>query len=310
MRYIFGPVPSRRLGSSLGIDIVPHKTCNLDCIYCEVGKTNKLTTKRDHYINVDEMLKEFQKTYEHFKNHIDVVTITGAGEPTLNLDLHLIIKEIKKQIIHPLAILTNSTNIDKEDVQSALRDLDIIVPSVDAITIDTFEKINRPHKKLNWNIILDALKNFSHYYNGTMLVEILFVKGVNDSKDELTKLANYIRELKYTKVQLNTVFRPPAYSNTYPLNTKELLDIAIFFKKMGINVEPVGNYIKDLPPNSHINIKDTISTLLKLRPCTKEELKLLFSLSDNEVDKILNDIENIEKSFYNNQIYYYIARNG
>lgn len=308
MKYIFGPVPSRRLGSSLGIDIVPHKTCNLDCVYCEVGKTTKLTLKRDHYINVEEMLKEFKIAYGRFKDNIDVVTITGAGEPTLNLDLYDIIKEVKHQIEHPLAVLTNSTNLDKDDVQKALLNIDILVPSVDAISIDIFEKINRPHKKLNWDTVLDALKNFSRRFNGTLLIEVLFVKGLNDSQEELERLANYIKHLKYSKVQLNTVFRPPAYPNIFGLSHKELLEIAIFFSKCGLIVEPVGNFIKELQPHPSWPLMNTISSLLKLRPCTMKELQLLFSITEDELNDILKDIENIKKSHYNGQIYYNIER--
>ncbi|ADR18520.1 radical SAM protein [Calditerrivibrio nitroreducens] len=308
MRYIFGPVPSRRLGSSLGIDIVPHKTCNLDCIYCEVGKTTRLTNKRRSFIDLDLMFKEFEQAYSHLKDHIDVVTITGAGEPTLNSDLHKIIKEIKKVISHPLALLTNSTLIDNDDVQNALMDLDLIVPSVDAISLEVIKKINKPHKRLNWDNILKALKDFSHQYNGKIFIETLFVKGINDNEEEFNRLADYFKELKYTKIQLNTVFRPPAYPETRGLTGLELLDIAIFFRKKGLIVEPVGNFVREIPPHVSNNLKDTIITLLKMRPCTMEDLRLLFSINENDIENLLNDIEIIEKKTYNNETYL-IARN-
>lgn len=308
MRYIFGPVPSRRLGSSLGIDIVPHKICNLDCLYCEVGKTTRLTNKRSSYIDIEIMLKELEESYSQLKDHIDVVTITGAGEPTLNSDLHIIIKEIKKIVIHPIAILTNSTLIDDDSVQKALMDLDIIVPSVDAISMEVIKKINRPHKRLDWNNILKALKDFSNKYNGKIFIETLFVKGINNNEEELNRLADYFRELKYTKIQLNTVFRPPAYPDTRGLTGMELLDIAIFFRKKGLLVEPVGNFIKEIPPHVSNNLKETIITLLKMRPCTMEDLRLLFSINENDIENLLNDIEIIEKKTYNNETYL-IARN-
>ncbi|MCX8083348.1 MAG: radical SAM protein [Calditerrivibrio sp.] len=308
MRYIFGPVPSRRLGSSLGIDVVPHKICNLDCIYCEVGKTTKLTIKKDSYINIDIMLEELKYQYEKFHEHLDVVTITGAGEPTLNKDLKKIIFEVKKIVHHPLALLTNSTNIDDEKVRDALMDVDILVPSIDAITVDTFNIINRPHKKLNWPKILEELRNFSYIYRGELFIEILFVKGINDSEEELTKLAHYILQLKYDKVQLNTVFRPPAYPQTLGLDYNELINIAIFFRRKGIKVEATGNFVKELPYKNDTDIKTTIRSLLLMRPCTIEDLRLLFGLEKNELFSILSNIENLQESQYTGETYYSLRK--
>jgi len=306
MKYIFGPVPSRRLGSSLGIEVVPHKICNFDCLYCEVGKTNKLTIKRDRYINIEEMLNEFKIKYTHFQSHIDVITITGAGEPTLNSDLQKIIQEIKKISKHPVALLTNSTMIDNKDVQDALMEIDILVPSVDAISIDIVEKLNKPHKKLDWEKALDALKHFSHKYQGDMFIEILLVKGLNDTYQELSKIAEYINELKYTKVQLNTVYGPPAYTETKGLADKELLEIMFFFAKKGLKVEPVGNFIKEINSPTSSDLVSTITSLLRMRPCTLQDLKLIFSSQKNELEAILNSIEKIEKSSYNGELYYMV----
>jgi len=160
MKYIFGPVPSRRLGSSLGIDVVPFKTCDLDCIYCEVGKTNHLTIKRDHYINIDHMLEELKRIYPAVKDHLDVVTVTGSGEPTLNIDIKIIATEIKKIISHPLVLLTNSTLVTNNEVKDAMMLFDVIVPSVDAVSNEVFRKINRPHSSLNLINILDQLREF------------------------------------------------------------------------------------------------------------------------------------------------------
>ena len=306
MKYIFGPVPSRRLGSSLGIEVVPHKICNFDCLYCEVGKTNKLTIKRDRYINIEEMLNEFKIKYTQFQSHIDVITITGAGEPTLNSDLQKIIQEIKKISKHPVALLTNSTMIDNKDVQDALMEIDILVPSVDAISIDIVEKLNKPHKKLDWEKVLDALQHFSHKYQGDMFIEILLVKGLNDTYQELSKIAEYINKLKYTKVQLNTVYRPPAYTETKGLADKELLEIMFFFAKKGLKVEPVGNFIKEINSPTSSDLVSTITSLLRMRPCTLQDLKLIFSSQKNELEAILNSIEKIEKSSYNGELYYMV----
>jgi len=233
MKYIFGPVPSRRLGSSLGIDVVPFKTCDLDCIYCEVGKTNHLTIKRDHYINIDHMLEELKRIYPAVKDHLDVVTVTGSGEPTLNIDIKIIATEIKKIISHPLVLLTNSTLVTNNEVKDAMMLFDVIVPSVDAVSNEVFRKINRPHSSLNLINILDQLREFSHTYNGKLFIEVLLVEGINDNFEEIGKIATYIKTLKYDKVQLNTVFRPPAYPDAKGINQENYLRLQCF-KKRGL----------------------------------------------------------------------------
>lgn len=303
MKYIFGPVPSRRLGSSLGIDVIPHKTCNLDCIYCEVGKTNKMTITKKSFMKIDDVIAELNEIYPMLKEKIDVVTVTGSGEPTLNKDLYDIITEIKKIVIHPTVLLTNGTLVTDDEVKKSMHEFDIVVPSIDAVSQDIFHKINKPHKKLNLGDILKHLKIFSDNYNGKLYIEVLLVKGINDNYTELKKIADYIKGLKYEKVQLNTVFRPPAYQEAKGLTDKELLEAAILLKKEGIKVEPVQNFIKDLKIWNGKPEELIISTL-KMRPCTVKDLESIFDLGEDYIKSLIASSKEIKSYLHNGEIFY------
>ena len=147
-KFLFGPVPSRRLGRSLGVDIIPAKICTLNCIYCEVGKTTSCITKRQRFYNPDDIISELKIHYESLKNGLDVITVTGAGEPTLCTDMGYIIDEIKKFSELPVAVLTNSTLFTDQSVQNELMNADIVVPSIDAATQEAFKKVCAPETSL------------------------------------------------------------------------------------------------------------------------------------------------------------------
>lgn len=302
MKYIFGPVPSRRLGSSLGIDVVPHKTCNLDCIYCEVGKTNNMTITKKSFMKIDEIIAELNEIYPILKEKIDVITVTGSGEPTLNKDLYNIINKIKETVHHPTVLLTNGTLVTDDEVKKAMYEFDIVVPSIDAVSQDIFQKINKPHKRLELDNILRHLKIFSDNYHGKLWIEVLLVKGINDNYTELKKIADYIKSLKYEKVQLNTVFRPPAYQEAKGLKDEELLDMAIFLKNEGIAVEPVQNFIKNLKVETS-KIEDFVQSILKMRPCTLRDLISIFDTDEKEICNIINN-NNIKSYNHKGETFY------
>ncbi|MBC7197140.1 MAG: radical SAM protein, partial [Deferribacterales bacterium] len=160
MSFVFGPVPSRRLGLSLGIDIVPRKYCTLDCIYCEVCKTDNLTIEQKNYYDTNEIVKEVKEKYLTLKDNLDVVTITGSGEPTLNKSIDVIVKKLKTFVTHPIALLTNSTLFYNEEVRHKAKIFDIIVPSLDAANEKVFKKINKPSKEISFNKMIEGLITF------------------------------------------------------------------------------------------------------------------------------------------------------
>lgn len=220
---IFGPILSRRLGYSLGIDLVPPKTCNLDCLYCEVGRTNHLTEERQSFINLEQLVAEI-KACTH---KIDCLTLTGSGEPTLCKNLDRIIARLKTEFSYPIVLITNSLLLRKEAVRKEVMGVDIIMPSMDAVTQSVFEKLNKPVKGVLAPDIVEGLVAFRAMFSGQIWLEILFVKGINDSPSEVLAMRQAIARICPDKVQLNTVVRAPAYKvGTEPLSVETLQAIA------------------------------------------------------------------------------------
>lgn len=187
-KYLFGPIPSRRLGMSLGLDLVPKKVCSVDCVYCEVGKTTELSINREDYIKLEDIKAELTHYFENNPSP-DYVTITASGEPTLNVHLNEIlefIKENKNGI--PVALITNGTLLYDPKVREAIMLTDLVLPSLDAATEKVFRKINRPHKDLDFGNYIQGLIDFGKEYKGKMWLEVFILPGYNDSEHELAEL--------------------------------------------------------------------------------------------------------------------------
>lgn len=221
MRYIFGPVPSRRLGFSLGIDLVPFKTCTLDCPYCQLGKTTRKTIKRQAYGSLADITFELSDALRQDQK-IDYITIGGSGEPTLSTRLGGVISAIKGMTAIPVAVLTNGTLLDRKRVQDELALADVVIPSLDAASEDVFARINRPHPRLSAARMIEGLKRFRKVFPGRLWLEIMLVKGFNDSPAELGRMKNVLASIAFDKVQLNTPVRPSPDGRVIPLTAAEL----------------------------------------------------------------------------------------
>ena len=281
---IYGPVPSRRLGFSLGIDIIPFKTCSLNCIYCQLGATSQKTTQREECIHPSEVLREIKKAL-HSGQRIDYLTFSGSGEPTLNSAIGKIIRKIKKMTSIPVAVLTNSTLLTRKRVRKALMASDLVVPSLDAATQDVFLKINRPHSTLNIEEIIEGLIRFRQEFKGSFWLEIMLVKGVNDSPAHIKKLKEAIIKINPDKIQLNTVIRPPAEKFAQPLNLKELERIKQIF---GQKCEIIAPFEKKEQPSASENIREAINSIIRRRPVTLFDIASSLGRHQNEVIKHLN----------------------
>ena len=235
-KYLFGPVPSRRLGISLGVDLVPHKVCSLNCVYCEVGRTTNLTIERKEYIPLQDILDEL-KHYLDKGPKLDYITFSGAGEPLLHNGIGKVISFIKDNYPqYKLAILTNSTLLFDEQVRVEIMKIDLLLPSLDAVSDEVFRKLNRPNPKLNNKRIIEGLIQFRKDFTGIIWLEIFIVPGLNDTQEELTSLKKTIESIAPDQVQLNTLDRPGTESWIAPVSQNRMEEIAEFLKPLPVMI--------------------------------------------------------------------------
>lgn len=301
--YIYGPVPSRRLGFSLGIDIIPYKTCTLDCIYCQLGSTPQKTVERKEHVSMDGILAQI-KTALSSGQRIDYITFSGSGEPTLNLNTGRLIRRIKKITDVPVAVLTNSTLLSDERVRRELEAADLVVPSLDGATQDVFEEINRPHTSLKIKDIIAGLKKFRAQYEGQIWLEIMLVKGINDSPEHIQKLKEAIDETQPDKVQLNTVVRPPAEAYARALTPDELENIC---KKLGEKCETIADFTQMDQFPQQKNLEKKIFSMIQRRPLTLSDISASLGKHRDQVLKYLNILTGegkIKAIIHKGKIYY------
>ena len=272
MQLIFGPVNSRRFGNSLGVDLSPQtKQCNFDCLYCELAPAQPVQ-KQNYTVHVDEVLSELEK---HLNSDIDVITITANGEPTLYPHLDELIdaiNDIKEET--KTLILTNSASLTDEKTYKTLLKLDKVKLSLDAVTPEVFKKIDRPVKGVEIETILDAMERFSHDYQGELYIEILFVKGLNDTGEEIQKLNTCLLKLnRITRVDIGTIDRPPAY-HVEALSFKELHTIASKFENT-LPIYITGRETNKKTIRQNYTEEEILNTLDK-RPLALADIETLF----------------------------------
>lgn len=314
-KIIFGPAPSRRLGRSLGINLVNLKTCNMDCIYCELGKSKSTVSKRMEYIKADAILNEFLKIYPKIENEVDTITLTGAGEPTLNSSLGEIFRAIK-QIVgerKKIAILTNSTGFADKNIYNALLNFDIVVPSLDSCLEESFQAVNNPDKSVKLKDIISNLQSFSKEFKGELLIEVLFCKNVNDSFADISALINCLKGMENFKLQLGSIDRPPAYSNAERVSDDFLLTTLSKLLEEGINAEIIGGF-NELRRNIKGDLgkdylKEIILSLLGMRPCSLAEMSAVFLQKQENIKAALSTLLNegkVEEIQFSNKTYFKI----
>lgn len=225
MKYIYGPVKSRRLGLSLGISLTPYKVCNFDCIYCQLGLTTKKTGKRKEYIKASDILAELKSWIKNNPldlKKLDYITFSGMGEPTLNIALGSLISEIKKISAVPVAVITNAALLYDPQVRRDLSEAELIVPSLDAAQTRVFKKIDRPGAGISPEKIINGLVSLRKEFSGEIWLEIMLVKGVNDDSRHIKKLKIAVDKINPDKVQLNSPVRTTSLPGVLPLDKKNL----------------------------------------------------------------------------------------
>ncbi|MGB4051770.1 MAG: radical SAM protein [Methanoculleus sp.] len=288
-RYLFGPVCSRRLGTSLGVDLVPLKTCTFNCVYCECGRTTRLTGERREYVPTGQVIAEVDE-YLARAPDLDYVTFAGSGEPTLHSGIGEIISFIKDQYPrYRIAVLTNGALLGDPDVRAALMRADLVIPSLDAVSEETFQKINRPCPGITARDLLEGLTTFAREFTGEIWLEVFIIPGQNDTEEEILRLKDAISAIRPDHIQVNTLDRPGAEIWVRPASPLALERIA---SMLGGRAEVIGAACSSqaLPPKA-TEVTDLLLATIKRRPCTIDDLVGTLGLRPAEISKCLRVLE-------------------
>ncbi len=290
MKYVFGPVPSRRLGKSLGIDTIPLKTCNWNCVYCQLGRSMPLTNERREYIPVDNILAEAEQVLKSHKDgEIDWVTFVGSGEPTLHSHLGEVIRGVKNMTALPVAVITNGSLLYLPKVRQELSVADAIMPTLDAGNPKLYRKINRPHPQATFERLVYGLVAFRKEYQGKLWVEVMLVHEMNDTTQALEDIAKVLETVKPDAVHINLPTRPPVETWVQPTNDEGLMRAISILGNTAEVVHPAeGSF--DL--SGYENVVNAIIGIITRHPMRQDELeRTLTRWTPGQVIEALADLE-------------------
>jgi wyosine [tRNA(Phe)-imidazoG37] synthetase (radical SAM superfamily) len=290
MKYVYGPVPSRRLGQSLGVDPIPLKTCNWNCVYCQLGRTQPLTNQREEYAPTEEIIAEVKQALKsHKPGEIDWVTFVGSGEPLLHSKLGWMIRQVKALTDLPVAVITNGSLLYLPEVRQELLPADAVLPSLDAGTAKLYRAINRPHPAITFERYLQGLIAFRKEYEGKLWVEVMLVRGLNAETQALWDIAAALERIKPDAVHLNLPTRPPAETWVRPPHQESLVQARAILGKTAEVVHPAEGTF-DL--SGFENVVEAVVAIITRHPMRQEELeRTLDRWSPGQVARALADLE-------------------
>ncbi len=306
-KYTYGPVPSRRLGYSLGVDIIPHKNCSFDCVYCQLGKTTCKTLRRKEYAPVREIIREVEQVIQR-EDRIDYITFSGSGEPTLHESIGLLIDELKKLTAIPIAVLTNGSLLYMPEVRKDLKHADVVLPTLCTASQDVFQRINRGHPDLTIERIINGLIDFRTIFLGEIWLELMFVRGLNDAPDEIRRLKKVISKIKPDRIHLNTVVRPPSEDYAQALSFEDLERIR---RIIGEGAQIIVDFHMDVKSPKTTDQRVYVLSMVKRRPVTLDDLVNVLGLHKNVILKIVGQLEaegKILLSKHGKKTYYQYAK--
>lgn len=284
-KHVFGPVPSRRLGRSLGVDLVPFKTCSYDCIYCQLGRTTCKTVERKEWVPMDAVLDELKRK---LTCQPDYITLSGSGEPTLHSRLGEIIEHIQAMTAVPVAVLTNGSLLWQAGVREEVALADVVLPSLDAPDPERFEFINRPHPDITFERLLDGLAAFRREFSGKYWLEVMLLGGYTSLPPQVRQLAEWTRRIQPDKVQLNTAVRPPAEEYAMAVPPERLAELARLFEPAA---EVVAEHRAQRGSAESQASAEALLALVRRRPCTVEGIGHGLAIKPSVVVKLLADLE-------------------
>jgi len=302
-KFVYGPVPSRRLGESLGVSPIPNKTCNFSCVYCQLGRTTHFTNERQDFFPKEEILAEIKEAVATI-DKIDYITFVGEGEPTLCKSLGWLIEETKKITEIPIAVITNGSLLYLPEVRMELLQADVVLPTLDAIAPSLFKKINRPHRELAIDKIIQGLFDFRAEYSGELWLEVMLVKDLNDSEENIQQLHDVLQRLHCERIYVNVPIRPPAESWVkipeketvlWICQTLGATNIAFYESTVGFTIQ------------NESQIQEEILKITSRHPLREDQIMHLTAMATTKVRELLDEMvrqEKIKKIEYNNQIFY------
>ncbi len=285
-KHLYGPVPSRRLGRSLGLDMVPMKTCCFDCIYCQLGATTQHTDERAEYVDVDDVLADLEAWLEA-GGEADYLTFAGCGEPTLNINLGDAMARAREVSGIPVCLLTNGALLWRKSVRDSAMQADLIMPSLDAGTQQTFERINQPVDGLFIDQVVDGLKETVIEYHADVWLEVMLVAGINDTDDELAALGDAVRRVGADEVQINTVVRPAPGRDVERVDNSTLVRARVI---LGPNATVISSAWEHQVPEGTEHTEQEVLALVSYRPCTVEDVANGLGMHPNEAIKYLQHL--------------------
>lgn len=283
--HLFGPVPSRRLGRSLGVDLTPFKTCSFDCIFCQLGRTTNHTLVREEYVPVAAVLAELGDWLEQ-DGQADYVTLAGSGEPTLHCHFGEVIDFVHANSQIPVALLTNGTTLADPEVRRAAAKADVVKVSLSAWDAASLERVNRPCPGITLKDLVEGQWRFRQEFRGQLWLEVFLLLGINSLPHEVSHIAELVNVIGPDRVQLNTAVRPPAESYARPLPAEELAELARRF-------DPPAEVIAEFSANPAADVRATeemVRSMLRRRPCTAAQIAEVFGLHPNEVAKYIGKL--------------------
>ena len=285
MGTIFGPVPSRRLGRSLGVDLVPFKTCPYDCIYCQLGRTTNKTIERRPWVPLEAVLAELK---EKLAAKPDYITLSGSGEPTLFSRLDELIAGIRSMTDIPVAVLTNGSLLWQKEVRRQLMDAHLVIPSLDAGHSSMFQAVNRPHESISFGAMLEGLIAFREEYRGGYWLEVFLLSGHTAVDREISRIAECVRRIKPDCVQLNTATRPTAENYAVMVDRMRMVDLAARFDPPA---EVIADYRGVHAQSDFKAGRNSVLEMIQRRPCSLEDIADGLNMHRNEAIKYVEELD-------------------